>query len=42
MLQKDLTKSKLNRFSVAKKIGLNMVIFQQRIIWEDLFQISDM
>ena len=40
--QKDSTKSKLNRFYVTIKLGLNMIIFQQRIIWEELFQINDM
>ena len=29
--QKDLTKSKLNRFYVTIKLGINMVIFQQQI-----------
>ena len=41
MLQKNSAKSKLNRFYVTIKLGLNMVIFQQRIIWEELFQIND-
>ena len=40
--QKDLIKLKLSRFYVTIKLGLSMVIYQQRIIWEELFQINDM
>ena len=40
--QKHLTKSKLNRFYVMIKLRLNVVIFQQRIVWEELFQVNSM
>ena len=40
--QKHLTKSKLNRFYVMIKLRLNVVIFQQRIIWEEQFQVNNM
>ena len=40
--QKDLIKLKLSRFYVTIKLGLSMVIYQQRIIWEELFQINNM
>ena len=40
--QKHLAKSKLNRFYVTIKLRLDVVIFQQRIIWEELFQSNDM
>ena len=38
---KHLTKSKLNRFYVMIKLRLDMVIFQQQIVWEELYQIND-
>ena len=40
--KKHLRKSKLNRFYVTIKIRLDVAIFQQQIIWEELFQINDM
>ena len=39
--KKNLTKAKLNRFYVSIKLRLDLVIFQQLIIWEELFQINE-
>lgn len=40
--QKHETKSKINIFYVTIKLRLDVMIFQQRIIWEKIFQINDM
>ena len=40
--QEKKKKSKLNSFYVKIKLRLIRVIFQQHIIWEELFQINNM
>ena len=40
--QKHLTKSKINRFDATIKLRLDVVIFQQRIILEEILQINGM
>ena len=40
--KQEKKKSKLNSFYVKIKLRLIRVIFQQHIIWEELFQINNM